>query len=506
MRFLWDDATMPPMNFNEYRRYDLVGLSELIVKKEVSPNEIISLAEEAYYQLNPKLNAVVHPMFDEAKKVIETIDPNSRFRGLPILIKDLRIAYKGQPTSFSSSFFDSYVADHDSEIVKRYRKAGLVICGKTNVPEFGLLGVTESKRNGVCRNPWNLNYTPGGSSGGSAASVAAGIVPIAQADDGGGSIRIPASACGLVGLKPTRARVPLGPERAEGWSGLVSSLAVCKSVRDTAFLLDEVHGPELGSPYFSPHQPQSFASSIQKPTSNLKVAVSTDSILGRNTDFQCQRAVEGVAKELENLGHKIEWCSPKVPKREIRLAYFIIVSANVATEINHWAKIFNKKPKARYFDESTWFLYLLGNALSAVEYKKAIKTARDTTKILGKFYQNYDLWLTPTLAYPPSQVEELSLKPIEIMGIRFLGTFPLKTIMLKTLEQLADSAFEKTPNTQLFNLSGTPGISLPTHVGANNLPIGVQIGAAMGREDLLLNIAQQLEEKYQWNLRNFPDL
>ncbi len=486
------------MNFEEYRKLDLLDLSRLLKSKELSAQEVCETAQQAHERINPKINAVSFSFFDEPRTDIPLSNP---FAGAPFLIKNLGLHMKGHPLTYSSRFCADYISDYDSTLVSRFKEAGLNILGRTNVPEFGIFGVTESELAGICRNPWSLQHTPGGSSGGSAAAVAAGIVPAAQADDGGGSIRIPASCCGLVGLKPTRARTPLGPRKFESWAGLVSNLAVTKTIRDTAKLLDVSQGPESGYAYFAPPPQGPYLNAIEKPVTELRIGYSTASVLGQTTGVACQEAVKETASALASLGHHVEEFDLELNKEELRLTYFIIVAVSIANEIMHWAKILNRKPVEKYFEKSTWFLFCLGQTLTALEYQWAIEQTRKVTRVMDEAFEKYDILIHSTLAHPPSPVNQLNLSSVEQLGIKVMGYLPLKGLMLKAVEKLAAEAFERSPNTQIYNFSGMPAISLPTYVNKDGLPIGVQLGAAMGQEELLLNVGQQLENKYQWHQR-----
>ncbi len=486
------------MNFSEYRKLDLLDIAKLLKSKELSAHEVCETAKQACDRINPIINAVSFSFFDEPRPEIPLSSP---FAGAPFLIKNLGLHMKGRPLTYSSRFCADFVSDHDSTLISRFNDSGLNLLGRTNVPEFGIYGVTESDFAGVCRNPWSLQHTPGGSSGGSAAAVAAGIVPAAQADDGGGSIRIPASCCGLVGLKPTRARTPLGPHKFESWAGLVSNLAVTKTIRDTAMLLDVTEGPELGFAYFAPPSRGPYVETIKKPVTELRIGYSTASVLGQTMGEDCQEAVKETASALASLGHHVEEFDLELNKEDLRLTYFIIVAVSIANELLHWSKILNRKPTEKYFEKSTWFLFCLGQSITALEYQWAIEQTRKVSRVLDEAFEKYDILLHSTLAHPPSPVNQLKLSPLEELGIKFMGYLPMKKVMLNAVSKMAAEAFERSPNTQIYNFSGMPAISLPTFVNKDGLPIGVQLGAAMGQEGLLLNVGQQLENKYQWQNR-----
>ncbi|MCJ7772177.1 MAG: amidase, partial [Desulfobacterales bacterium] len=289
--------------FKEYDTYDGLGLAELVRKKEISPDEICEEAISRIEALNPKLNAVITKMYDQGRKAVKDQLPDGPFTGVPFLLKDLLAAYAGVPMTSGSKAFKNYIPDHDSELVRRYKKAGLVILGKTNTPEFGLLGYTEPELHGITRNPWNTDHTPGGSSGGSAAAVASGMVPLASGGDGGGSIRIPASCCGLFGLKVTRGRNPTGPEHGAIWQGAVVEHVISRSVRDSAAILDSICGGDIGAPYYVPNPERPYLKEIEQNPGSLKIAFNTHSPIDTDVHPECVQAVEDTAKLLEKLGH-----------------------------------------------------------------------------------------------------------------------------------------------------------------------------------------------------------
>jgi amidase len=290
----------------DYDRYDGLGLAELVRRREVTAGEVLEATIERIEARNPAINAVVLRMYDEAKAAIAAALPPGPFSGVPYLLKDLGAAYAGTPTTGASRFFRDAVPDHDSEMVVRLKRAGLVICGKTNTSEFGLSTSTEPVLFGPTRNPWNLAVSAGGSSGGAAAAVAGGMLPMAHASDGGGSIRIPASCCGLFGLKPTRMRTPMGPDVAEGWNGASISHAVTRSVRDSAALLDATTGPDVGDPYSAPPTKGNFLAEVGAAPGRLKIALATTAWNGSVVDPQCADAAVAAAKLCESLGHHVE--------------------------------------------------------------------------------------------------------------------------------------------------------------------------------------------------------
>ena len=318
--------------FKDYAQYDATGLAELIKKKAVKPDEVLDAALERVEKSNPKLNAVTHRMDDEARATLKRGVAKGPFAGVPFLLKDLYALYKGQPVTNGSRFWKGYVADHDITLVERYKAAGLVVIGRTNTPELGLTMTTEPVALGPCRNPWNLARSSGGSSGGSAAAVAMRMVPMAHATDGGGSIRIPAANCGLVGLKPTRARNPQGPDVGEGWAGMATAHCVSISVRDCAALLDATHGPAPGDPYCAPPPERPFLKEVGAPAGSLRIGLVTAGPDGAKPHKDCVAGAKDAAKLCEELGHRVEETEFKFDKALFQRAVWIVIAANARSE------------------------------------------------------------------------------------------------------------------------------------------------------------------------------
>jgi amidase len=486
---------------DEYAKYDALGLAELVRKKQVSPRELADAAIARIEAVNPRLNAVVHRMDEKARRAAEGELPDGPFRGVPFLVKDLDGTLAGEPCTESSRALAGWVPAVDSELFARYKRAGLVICGKTNAPEFGIMGITEPELRGPCRNPWNLERTPGGSSGGAGAAVAARIVPMAHAGDGGGSIRIPASACGLYGLKPTRARTPLGPEVGESWQGLVAIHAVTRSVRDCAALLDATQGPDTGAPYIAPPPARPFLSEVGAPPGKLRIGFTTRPILGKATHPDCEAAVRDAAKLLASLGHEVVEEELPIEREPLAAAYLTFVGAGIAKSVALTEEATGVRPHAGLFEPTTWFLKQVGEELSAKELELARVRMHRTQRALGKFFETRDAYLTAALAHPPSKVGELALKPFERAGLALLRTLPIGGLIRKTLGDLASQALEKTPNTQVFNITGQPAASVPLYWSAEGMPIGVQVATRFGDEATLLRLSAQLEEARPWKDR-----
>ncbi len=484
----------------DYIEHDATSLAELVQKKKVSPEELLAAALSRAEAVNPKINAVVIPMHDIARaRVGEKLA--GPFAGVPFLIKDIQQDYAGVPSTSGSRALRNHRPAAHSEAVKRFLDAGLVIFGKTATPEFALKAITETELFGATRNPWDTERTPGGSSGGAAAAVASGIVPAAGASDGGGSIRIPASYCGLFGLRPSRGRVSSAP-RGEIWEGASSEHALTRSVRDSARLLDAIHGPDVGAPFAIPPPERPFADEVGRDPGKLRIGFSLANPVGGDVHPECVRAVREAAKLLEHLGHHVEEAAPDVDGAALARSYVTMYFGQVA------ASVADAKAKTgatdSEFELDTRALALLGRSVSAGEYVLARKAWNDFTRALGRFHQRFDLYMTPTTAQPPARIGELALPPREQTLVRSVIRLGLGKALLKTgiVDKLAQKSLERTPFTQLSNLTGTPSMSVPLHFA--DLPYGVQFVARFGEEALLLRLASQLEKEKPWFSRRPP--
>lgn len=475
------------MAIAEYARYDGLGLAELVARGEVTPIELVDEAIARIETHNPRLNAVVYTIFDQARAAARELEEGGegQFRGVPFLLKDILGNCLGAPTACGSRFMLDLPAMHDDTLVARFKAAGLVPLGKTNVPEFGLLPTTESPLYGACRNPWNLEHSTGGSSGGSAAAVAAGIVPVAHANDGGGSIRIPASCCGLVGLKPTRARNPLGPMLGDLVSGLIAEHIVSRTVRDTAAMLDCTHGPEPGDPYCAPRPARPFLDEVGAPPGRLRIAFSTKKIDGGRIHPECVAAVERTAKLCESLGHVVEEATPPVDMAMVTQAFLTLWCAGLATQIDAVAMMTGREVREDLFAGVSWGLYQQGRQIGAAQYLIAVAMLQMQGRQVGRFHETYDCWMTPTLGAPPLRLGVVDLDERE---------------PAKALEPLLDYV----PFTPLQNATGQPAISLPLHWTAGGLPVGVMFAGRFGDEATLLRLAAQLEAAAPWHDRKPP--
>lgn len=488
------------MNFDEYRTYDATGLAKLVADKQVSAKELLTLAQDRAAAVNPRINAIVREV-----PATPTDDLSGPFAGVPFLIKDLSQDYAGLPSSQGSRSLQSLPVAQHSTVVQRWIDAGLVIFGKTNLPEFGAKGISESQAWGPARNPWNLDRTPGGSSGGSAAAVAAGIVPCAGANDGGGSTRIPAGCCGLVGLKPSRGLTPMGPEIAESMHGAAVQGVVSRTVRDTAAMLDIISGGEPFGPYTPAMPTSSFASCVGEDPGKLRIGVRVPSAITPNPHPEAFAAVEATVRALTELGHHVDEL-PQAPfddaklAREFLLAWFVYVAWEVA-EARRLTGAGDDK-----FERDTLIMAAIGRATSGPDYVDAVQRRHEHTRRLTTFFESYDLLLTPTLATPPPRIGEFDL-PVALQRASDVLIKTRTASLLrhtKIVDDLVDKNLGWVPYTELANITGRPAISLPLHWTADGLPLGVQFVAPLAGESRLIRLAAQLEQAVPWADRVAP--
>ncbi len=486
--------------FPEYDHYDALGLAGLVRKGEISASELCEEAMERIERINPRLNAVICRMYDQARTAVKAGLPHGPFSGVPFLLKDLLTSYAGVPLTMGCRAFRNYVPAFDSELMKRYRASGVVALGKTNTPEFGLMGVTEPELHGATRNPWNPERTPGGSSGGSAAAVASGMVPMASGGDGGGSIRIPASYCGLFGLKPSRGRTPTGPEFGAIWQGAAQEHVLTRSVRDSAVMLDAVQGPDAGAPYIIPKPERPFAEEAGRDPGKLRIGFTKRSPLHTGVHPECVEAVESAARLLEGLGHTVEEAEPAVDGIALAKSYFAMYYGEIQADLMQMETTLGRKPTPADVEGPTWLLQLLGRAMSAGEFVLAIRQWNTFARQVGEFHARYDIFLTPTTAYPPARIGELKPKPAEEAAMKVVNRLGLGRLVKASglAEKIAIESLAKTPFTQIANLTGLPAMSVPLHWTADNLPCGVQFIARFAEEATLFRLAGQLEKARPW--------
>jgi amidase len=468
----------------DYDRYDGVGLAELVKARQLTAGELLDAAIERVEQRNPAVNAVVNRMYDQAKAAIAAGLPSGPFTGVPYLLKDLGVYYAGAVTSAGSDFFRDVIADHDSEIVARMKRAGLVIFGKTNTPEFGLSTSTEPRLFGPTRNPWNPAFSAGGSSGGAAAAVAAGMLPMAHGTDGGGSIRIPASCCGLFGLKPTRARNPMGPDVGEGWNGATIGHAITRTVRDSAALLDATSGPDIGDPYWAPPPKLRYLAEVGADPGRLRIAFTTRAWNGQAVDPECVAAVVQAAKLCESLGHHLEEATPAIDEAARAQAARAISCAHTRAALETRGEVLGRPPRPEDVEAVTWATAEYGRTISASDYARAIVVMHRTGRVVGHFFTRFDLLLTPSMCKPPYQLGVLT--------------------MTGTVEAYREAIVGTLAFTQPFNTAGNPAMSVPLHWSPEGLPVGVQFAAPFGDEATLFRLAAQLEVAQPWANRRPP--
>lgn len=491
--------------FAEYGNHDGTALAELVRAKEVHPKELILAAVERIDRVNPALNAVIHTSYLAAQQAADRISPTAPFAGVPFLIKDLGAVHAGMPHTRSSRSLRHNVPDEDNELVRRFKEAGLLIIGKTNTPEFGLSPVTEPELHGPTHNPWDTSRTPCGSSGGAAAAVAAGIAPLAHANDGGGSIRMPASACGLFGLKPTRGRSTWGPDYVEGWLGLSEQHAVSRSVRDSARLLDATHGAEPGATSVPMPPSRPFADEVGADPGTLRIAYDAGALLDhRPIHIDCTAAVDDTVRLCEELGHEVEAATPDLDVDELVDAFVTLAAAEAHFQVIEAAELDRAKPRADDYELVTWILHLVGKKRSAGELERALHTIRMAGRTVALFMRDYDLLLSATMAQPPWPIGELDPSPMETRILQAVRRAPARLLLEQVVKRLSGEILEPMPNTPLFNMTGQPAMSVPLHWNGEGLPIGVQFAARLGDEATLFRLAAQLEEARPWADRRPP--
>lgn len=465
--------------FSDYDKYDALGLAELVRKGAVKPEDLLDEAIARTEKVNPKINAVVLKHYDEAKRQIADGLPEGKFKGVPFLLKDLHLLLDGTVTSFGSGAFRDYKADHNSTLTQRYLDAGLVVFGKTNSPEFGLSVTTEPHLYGPTRNPWDVTRSAGGSSGGAAAAVAAGLVPCANASDGGGSIRIPASACGLFGLKPTRARTPMGPDRGEGWAGMSISHVVSRSVRDSAAMLDVTHGPADGDPYAAPAFTGSYLEEVSTAPGKLRISFTTKRPNGSQSHKDVVTAIEATAKLLADLGHHVEEAAPGIDVDEMAKHQGTIIGGNVAMTLRSRAAQLGRDLAKEEIEKFTHLVTELAKTRSAADYAAATLYIHQMGRKFAAYHERHDIHLSPTLSLPPVPLRALDTMSDDI------GAY------------LALSA-EYVPSVGIYNMTGQPSMSVPLHWNGDGLPIGAMFTGRFGDEATLFRLAGQLESAQPW--------
>lgn len=467
-----------------YGDLDALGLAKLVQKGDVSALELVDEAISRTEALNGELNAVITEMFQHARAAAVKPLGKGPFAGVPFLMKDFVAEVAGVPFYEGSDFLDGYIPHKDSELYQRFCRAGLITIGKTNLPEFAIGATTEPKRFGATHNPWDLSRTPGGSSGGAGAAVAARVVPMAHGNDVGGSIRIPASCCGLVGLKPTRGRTSLAPHYGDIISGYFIEHALTRTVRDSAALLGAIEGPGIGEPFEIPRPGRSYLEEVSRPCEKLKIGFSTVTPLGDPLHPECEKAVRETAILCAELGHDVVEASPSYDAMSFWTQYTTVLASGVAWAVADWARRLGKELVEESFEPFVWAFTERGRGLSAPEYLLAIQDVQNHIRDISRFYVDYDMWLTPTLGQPPVE----------------LGTLVYQGDPFELRRRMA----EFSPYTYIANATGQPAISLPLYWTEQGLPIGLHFTARHNAEDVLIRLAGDLEQAKQWHKRKPP--
>ncbi len=473
---------------------DGIALGEKIRAGDLGCEEVLTQTIDNIDKVNPDLNAVIHPMYDEAKRLAKQWQKSvtsgdaddAIFCGVPFVLKDLLAEYKGAPFNEGCVALKDYVSKVDSELVVRQKKSGVLVCAKTNTPEFGGSPVTEPELHGVTRNPWNTNHTPGGSSGGSAALVAAGVVPMGHANDGGGSIRIPASCCGLFGLKPSRGRNPLGPMFGDLGGGIIYEHVVSRTVRDSAAMLDATSGPTPGDPYAAPTLERPFLEEVGRDPGKLRIGYLNTLPPGWHQTTaphpDCVAGVEASAKLCESLGHDVELADPQAfAHPDVAGVFGPHFSAFIGFVVRYWEREIGRAFTRDDMEDATWDWYQSALATNSADFLVAVEGAQNLTRQIANWYEKgrFDVLLTPTLSVPPVTIGAFE-PDIEKPG-QWL------------IDILSFVAF-----TYVYNLTGQPAATVPLHWNADGLPVGMQFVGRYGDEAGLIRLAAQLESAQPW--------
>ena len=472
-----------PITFNDYRALDALGLAQAIRRRDLSRREVLDAALARMNAVNPRVNAVTYlhqPAADQAGG-----DSHGAFAGVPYFIKDLHAPVAGMPLTHGSRLFAGDVHDFDSETVARLRRAGFVILGRTASPEFGMSASTEPTLTGATRNPWNLAHSAGGSSGGAGAAVASGMLPASHATDSGGSIRIPASCNGLVGLKPTRGLIPTGPHRGEASHGLSHEHAVTRSVRDCAAILDATAGPDVGAPYFTARPAEPYLQAITRAPKRLRIAFTNHTFSGQPVDPECRAAVDGAVRLLQGMGHMVEEGRPDFDTAALGEACGSLLLTGLAAIVAAREAQLGRAAREDELEFLTRAAIARGGKVTGLHYASRFPIINREVRRIARFFEAVDVLVTPTLAKPPV----------------LLGTLSTQTMDPDEFQAAMNAL---CPFTSAFNATGQPAITLPLHGTAGGLPVGVQFVGRFGDDTLLLQLAAQLELAAPWFGRNAP--
>lgn len=464
---------------SNFEDFDATGLAALVAAKEASPRELLDEVLSRIEKLNPTINAVSVDGAEFANTAIEQGLPDGPFKGVPFLLKDLGASCPGLPATDGSRFNPPTPSEHLDNVTRRFQSSGLVFAGRTNSPEYGLTTTTEPVRNGATRNPWNLAYSAGGSSGGASAAVAAGIVPAAHASDGGGSIRIPASSCGLFGLKPSRGRISAGPMYGDGWSGLSTNHVITRSVRDSAAFLDVLQGPEPGDPYAAPAPQRPYREEVGAPTAPLRIALALHPFSGAPAEEAVIDNAREAALLCEQLGHQVAEAQPQFDYPAFSECFVSVVSVHTAILVDYLEQVNGRRAGPDDLETGTLVLAERGRNTSGMEFQSAIDFVHRVSRRLGEFFDRYDMILSPVQA-------------VETPKLGWVDLMQPPDLYRERIQQACGF-------TSLFNATGCPAMSVPLHWSAGSgVPQGTQFAAKYGAEDLLLKLASQLEEARPW--------
>jgi len=487
------------MNISEYIQYDGVGLAELVKNREITAKELAELSFRRLQEVDKDLNAVTQTRGAQVKQELQHVNRESPFAGVPFYLKDVSQTIEGEVSTAGSKLMKDAKASHTANLVTYFHQAGLVSLGYTATPEFALKNITESVLHGPTKNPWNLHHSPGGSSGGSAALVASGVTPIAGASDGGGSIRIPASFTGLVGLKPTRGRTPVGPGVGRQWQGAAIDFVLTRSVRDSAKMLTNLQVVQEEAAFQTPLFPDAYENVMQAPfTKPLKIGFTTTSPVGTPVSNDAVTAVNKIVQWLEEQGHHVEEADNQIDGKQLMRNYYLMNSGEISALTGQIEAMLGRALTPDDVEVETWLLHRAGQQVSAAEFTSSLASWDDAAAKMATFHKQYDFYITPGSAFPAPKIGELIHNDHEVQ----LLSEKIETVNAQEQQEIIYEMFlpslTYTPFTQLANLTGQPGINLPVHLTEEGLPLGVQVMAAKGQEHRLLQLANKIEQTPLW--------
>ncbi|WLQ13481.1 amidase [Hahella aquimaris] len=480
--------------FPEYEKYDAIGLAELARSGEMSPDELLEAAIARIESRNPLVNAVINKLYDQARAQLDQLHPQQPLYGAPFLLQDLNAEVRKTPTSAGSRLFCSRPVFHDCELVQRYRRAGLVIAGKTNTAELGLAMTTEPQLFGASRNPWDLSRSPGGSSGGAAAAVAVGMAPVAHAVDIGGSLRTPAVSCGLFGFKPSRGREPEGLTWGRRLQGMAVDHVISRSVRDSAMLLSVSAGLDKTE--------QCYRRALTGPRRPLRIAICEKPFFSATLNNDSLLALDRAAMVCEDMGHEVIQHTLSLDEEELTQAYLTIVAGETAQMVRQVSP--SGRPRRGDLELATHLLFNLGLSKTAAEFAWATQVMNQAGRRLEALFQQFDVLLTPAMAGPPARLGELAPSQQEKLLLELARSFPMTPLLNLLAQNIRAKSFSLTPFSPLFNMGGQPAMMLPVWWNQDDLPIGVQFAAGIGQERLLFSLAAQMERALPWFHRRPP--